>query len=59
MVSLVAQLWLLPDIVLEVQEGNLLSSIDSLVDSVNDQVNALVIVFDAASAEMFRFRISA
>ena len=44
--SIVAQLRLLPDIVLEVQEGDLLSGIDSLVDAVNDQVNALVVVFD-------------
>ena len=41
------QLRLLPDIVLEVQEGDLLSGIDSLVDAVNDQVNALVVVASA------------
>ena len=43
---IVAQLLFLPDIVLKVQEENLLSGIDGLVDPVNDQVNVLVIVFD-------------
>ena len=44
--TVVAQLWLLPDIILEIQEGYLLSGIDGFIDAVNDQVNAFVIVFD-------------
>ena len=42
---LVPQLLFLPNIVLEVQEGDFLSGIDGLIDTVNDQINALVIVF--------------
>ena len=41
---IVAQLLFLPDIVLEVQEGDLLSGIDSLIDTINDQVYTLVTV---------------
>ena len=44
--TVVAQPGLLSDIILEIQEGNLLSGIDGFVDAVNDQVNTLVIVFD-------------
>ena len=50
--SIVAQLRLLPDIVLEVQEGDLLSGIDSLVDTVNDPINTLVIILDSVFYRM-------